>query len=95
MFDKVDISDKSLFEAECEKHTLLKDEKSEYRKRAEKAFELAHDIRKFEIELFWKRGTYYWTYIIGSYAGSFCIFLISRFKPFVKFFYKFKCSLYY
>lgn len=73
MFDKVDISDKSLFEAECEKHTLLKDEKSEYRKRAEKAFELAHDIRKFEIELFWKRGTYYWAYIIGSYAAYFAV----------------------
>ncbi|GAB1395151.1 hypothetical protein MASR1M60_33150 [Rhodocyclaceae bacterium] len=26
-----------------------------------KALDLAHDIRKFEIELFWKRATYFWT----------------------------------
>lgn len=47
------------------------------RKRAKKAFELAHDIRKFEISLFWKRGTYFWAFILGIYTVHF--FLLSTF----------------
>jgi hypothetical protein len=27
------------------------------------------DIRKFEIELYWKRATYFWTFIAAAYAG--------------------------
>lgn len=34
-----------------------------------KAFEKAHDIRKFEIELFWRRGTYFWAFIAASYTA--------------------------
>ncbi|WP_455769320.1 RipA family octameric membrane protein [Pantoea dispersa] len=30
-------------------------------KRLKEAYDKAHDIRKFEIELFWKRATYFWT----------------------------------
>lgn len=30
------------------------------------AYKFANDCRKFEIENFWKRGTYYWAYITGS-----------------------------
>ncbi|MDE5898339.1 MAG: hypothetical protein K2H09_03625 [Treponemataceae bacterium] len=35
------------------------------------ALEKAHDIRKFEIELFWKRGTYFWAFILASYTAYF------------------------
>ncbi len=37
----------------------------------EKAFERAHDIRKFEIELYWKRATYFWAFIAASFTGYF------------------------
>ncbi|MBO1404321.1 hypothetical protein BVJ64_12540 [Vibrio cholerae] len=35
-----------------------------------KALELALDIRKFEIELYWKRATYFWTFIAAA-LGAF------------------------
>jgi len=35
----------------------------------EKALEYALDIRKFEIELYWKRATYFWTFIAAALAG--------------------------
>jgi len=35
----------------------------------EKALEYALDIRKFEIELYWKRATYFWTFIAATLAG--------------------------
>lgn len=37
--------------------------------KAEKALDLALDIRKFEIELYWKRATYFWTFIGAALAG--------------------------
>ena len=43
------------------------------RYKKEKAFEKAHDIRKFEIELFWKLTTYFWAFIAASFAGYFAI----------------------
>lgn len=39
----------------------------------EKALEQALDIRKFEIELYWKRATYFWTLIAVTFAGYFVI----------------------
>lgn len=36
-----------------------------------KAFNLAHNIRKFEIELFWKRGTYFWAFILAAFTAHF------------------------
>ena len=33
------------------------------------ALEHALDIRKFEIELYWKRATYFWTFIGATFAG--------------------------
>lgn len=33
------------------------------------AFKQALDIRKFEIELYWKRATYFWTFIGATFAG--------------------------
>ncbi len=38
-------------------------------KKKEKALEHALDIRKFEIELYWKRATYFWTFIGATFAG--------------------------
>jgi hypothetical protein len=35
----------------------------------EKALTLAHEIRRFEIELYWKRATYFWTFIAIALAG--------------------------
>ncbi|MBB1407584.1 hypothetical protein [Pseudoalteromonas sp. SG44-17] len=42
-------------------------------KKHEKALEHALDIRKFEIELYWKRATYFWTFIGAIFAGFIAI----------------------
>ena len=34
-----------------------------------KALERALDIRKFEIDLYWKRAAYFWTFIAATLAG--------------------------
>lgn len=34
-----------------------------------RALHVALDIRKFEIELYWKRATYFWTLIAAAFAG--------------------------
>jgi hypothetical protein len=39
----------------------------------EKALKHALDIRKFEIDLYWKRATYFWTLIAASFAGYFAL----------------------
>jgi hypothetical protein len=36
-------------------------------------FNIALDVRKFEIELYWKRATYFWTLIAVAFAGYFAI----------------------
>lgn len=38
-----------------------------------KALEYALDIRKFEIDLYWKRATYFWTFIGVAFAGYFAL----------------------
>lgn len=43
-------------------------------KKIKTAFKLAHDVRKFEIELFWKRGTYFWAFILASFTAYFVTF---------------------
>ena len=40
---------------------------------AEKALQLALDIRKFEIELYWKRATYFWAFLAVTLAGYFTL----------------------
>jgi hypothetical protein len=40
---------------------------------AEKALEQALDIRKFEIELYWKRTAYFWSLIAAAFAGYFAL----------------------
>jgi len=37
------------------------------------ALEHALDIRKFEIELYWKRATYFWALIAVTFAGYFAV----------------------
>lgn len=36
---------------------------------ARKAFEIAHDNRKFEIDMLWKRSLFYWGFIAASFVG--------------------------
>ena len=48
-------------------------EKLGRKSRLKEAYEKAHDIRKFEIELYWKRATYFWGFesvIIAAYGGA-------------------------
>ena len=33
------------------------------------AIDVAFDIRKFEIDLYWKRAAYYWTFIAATFAA--------------------------
>lgn len=39
------------------------------RKRIENALEKAHEIRKFEIELYWKRSLYFWGFMVALFTG--------------------------
>lgn len=41
--------------------------------RREQAYKTALQIRQFEIELYWKRATYFWTLIAASFAGYFAL----------------------
>ncbi len=45
--------------------------KEKGKKKAEKALEYALDTRKFEIEMYWKRATYFWALIAVAFAGYF------------------------
>lgn len=42
------------------------------------ALKTALEIRKFELELYWKRATYYWTFIAGAFAAYFLIYKIDK-----------------
>jgi len=39
------------------------------RERAERAFEMVLDTRKFEIDMYWKRATYFWAFIASAFVG--------------------------
>ena len=41
--------------------------------RASEALRQALDIRKFEIDMYWKRTTYFWTLIAATFAGFFVL----------------------
>lgn len=41
--------------------------------RQTEALKHALDIRKFEIELYWKRATYFWTFIGAAFGGFFAV----------------------
>jgi len=42
-------------------------------KKAESAFKKAWEIRNFEIELYWKRATYFWAFIASTFVGYFAL----------------------
>jgi len=52
---------------------INKDKPSEDKSLQEKALNFALDIRKFEIELYWKRAGYFWTFIGASFVGFFAV----------------------
>lgn len=43
------------------------------REKLEAALEHALDIRKFEIDMYWKRATYFWALIAVAFAGYFAV----------------------
>ena len=45
------------------------EEKSEIDSKHLEAYRVAIDTRKFEIELYWKRATYFWAFIAVTFAG--------------------------
>lgn len=49
--------------------------------KAEKALELALEIRKFEIELYWKRATYFWTFLAVALAGYLAVLGAKELPP--------------
>lgn len=51
------------------------------KKRREKALDHALDIRKFEIELYWKRATYFWAFIAVTFAGYFSVSVSESIPP--------------
>ena len=41
--------------------------------KSKRALALALDVRKFEIELYWKRATYFWAFLAVILAGYFAL----------------------
>jgi hypothetical protein len=44
----------------------------------QQALEKALEIRKFEIDLYWKRTTYFWAFIAIAYAGYFALYAADK-----------------
>lgn len=53
------------------KRLFKESEKNSHQSMWEKAYDMAADIRKFEIELFWKRATFFWAFITAIYVAYF------------------------
>jgi hypothetical protein len=51
--------------------------------RQEVALRHALDIRKFEIELYWKRATYFWAFIAATFAGFFALHTRNPVPPYL------------
>lgn len=51
------------------KSITQEDYKDFFQGKESEALRYAFEIRKFEIELYWKRATYFWAFIVGSMAG--------------------------
>jgi hypothetical protein len=58
----------NLFAPSAKKPSLPMD-----REKVKDALEKALDIRKFEIEMYWKRATYFWAFIAAAFAGYFAL----------------------
>lgn len=55
----------------------------------EKSLNIAHEIRKFEIEMYWKRATYFWaflTVLITAYGATYSIPYSDIIKPWIQWF---------
>lgn len=63
-----------------EKHFGIKNNRSRPSAKHLRAFSQVSDIRKFEIEMYWKRAAYFWTIIAVTFAGYFSIFSAEGFK---------------
>lgn len=50
------------------------------RERAEKAFAKAWEIRNFEIELYWKRATYFWAFVASTFVGYFALVAADKYS---------------
>lgn len=53
----------------AEKYKASFDGSPDTQSKSAKALELALDVRKFEIDLYWKRATYFWTFTGAALAG--------------------------
>lgn len=53
----------------------LEDKSEENRCRLREAYDKAHEIRQFEIELYWRRSTYFWTMQAAVLAGIALVYL--------------------
>ena len=49
--------------------------------KCKKALELAEQVRRFEIELYWKRSAYFWTFIALAFAGYGALQMDGGVKP--------------
>ncbi|HZW40285.1 MAG TPA: hypothetical protein VFF33_13385 [Ignavibacteriaceae bacterium] len=56
-----------------EYNQLFKDENCTNANKKQKALEYAFDIRKFEIELYWRRGAYFLAFINIAFTSYFVI----------------------
>lgn len=64
----------SKIKTETTTQRITPEQYSEYfQGKEEKALERAQDIRKFEIDLYWRRATYFWTFIGATFAGFIAI----------------------
>jgi 4-amino-4-deoxy-L-arabinose transferase-like glycosyltransferase len=61
-------------EEEYKNHFSAVAPSNEGKSKAHLALEFAMDIRKFEIDLYWKRATYFWTFIAAAFAGYALVF---------------------
>lgn len=54
-----------------ETHTITPTSEKSRLEKIEKALEKAHDIRKFEIDKYWHRATYFWAFTTSVYVAYF------------------------
>ena len=53
--------------------TLFAERISKSKAQHKKALDLAHDIRKFEISLYWQRAAYFWTFISVTFGALYVV----------------------
>ncbi len=70
---KIEYTVKERLKANGQKEYILSDDfvSAINKSKRERAYEIASDIRKFEIGLFWQRAAYFWAFITVVYAAYF------------------------